>query len=92
MQSELKQAIVKLLLKKASLDKENLKNFSPVSNLPYLGKVITKIVVTQIDRHFSYNALHKPLQSAYQADHSKETAPLKVSNDILMELDSGKSV
>ena len=80
------------LLKKASLDKENLKNLRPVSNLPYLGKVIEKIVVTQIDRHLSDNALHEPLQSAYQADHSTESALLKVSNDILMELDSGKCV
>ena len=34
--------------KKATLDPENLKNYRPVSNLPYLGKLIEKVAVSQI--------------------------------------------
>ena len=39
----LRGAIVKPLIKKPSLDKENFKNYRPVSNLAYLGKLIESI-------------------------------------------------
>lgn len=84
---ELKQAVVKPLLKKSTLESENLKIYRPVSNLPYLGKLIEKVAVQQIDTHLSSNNLHEPLQSAYQANHSTETALLKVTNDIILALD-----
>ena len=83
MPDPLKQAIVKPLIKKSTLDKENLKNYRPVSNLPYIGKIIEKVAVNQIEQHLSSNNLHEPLQSAYQANHSTETALLKVTDDIL---------
>ena len=40
------------------------------------------------------NNLHEPLQSAYKAGHSTETALLKVHNDILTNMDnqSGKGL
>jgi len=69
-----------------------LKNFRPVSNLPYLGKLIEKVAVNQMESHLTENDLHEPLQSAYRANHSTETALLKVSNDILLELDKRKCV
>ena len=43
----LREAVVKPLIKKPSLDKENLKNFRPVSNLPYLGKLIEQVDSTE---------------------------------------------
>jgi hypothetical protein len=87
MSSDLKAAIVTPLLKKSSLDAENMKNYRPVSNLPYLGKLIEKVAVNQIDSHLTKNNLHEPLQSAYRANHSVETAVLKVDNDIKLSLD-----
>ena len=38
--SQLKSATVVPLIKKASLNKEDLKNYRPVSNLPYISKLI----------------------------------------------------
>ena len=42
--SALKHALVKPLLKKPHLDCEILKNFRPVSNLPFLSKILEKVV------------------------------------------------
>ena len=87
MPSLLKRALVKPLIKKPSLDEENLKNYRPVSNLPYIGKLIEKAAIKQINEHLTENNLHEPLQSAYTANHGTETALLKVTNDIFMALD-----
>ena len=90
MPAELKEATVKPLLKKQSLDSENLQNYRPVSNLAYIGKLIEAAAVNQMNEHMSQHKLHEPLQSAYKAGHSVETALTKVSNDILMDMDKGK--
>ena len=41
---QFKQAVVIPLLKKPGLDSNNLKHFRPVSNLPFISKVLEKIV------------------------------------------------
>ena len=53
MPNSLKIANVTPLLKTLSLAIENFKNFRPVSNLPYIGKLIEKMVVSQIDKHMT---------------------------------------
>ena len=87
-----KTAHVRPLLKKSSLDQNILKNYRPVSNLPFLSKVLERVVAGQLQRYMDDNELHNPLQSAYRANHSCETALLKVSNDILQAMDSGHAV
>ena len=46
--SDFKSAIVTPLIKKASLDKENMKNYRPVSNLPFMSKLLEKVVMCQL--------------------------------------------
>ena len=74
------------------MDKENLKNYRPVSKLPYIGKLIEKVAIDQMDRHSFQSNLHEPLKSAYTPNHSTETAVVKVTNDILRALDCRQGV
>ena len=85
-----KKAIVKPLLKKVSLDQNNLKNYRPVSNLMFLSKLTEKIVLSQLLVHLSANNLMDSFQSAYRSCHSTETALLRILNDLLLATDSGR--
>lgn len=87
----LKLAYVTPVLKKSSLDHNDLANYRPVSNLPFLAKVTEKIVASRLTAYLQGNDLHECLQSAYRKNHSVETALLKVSDDILTSIDCRKA-
>ena len=78
-----KHALFKLLLKKASLDPNCLKHYRPVSSLPFLSKVLERVVLKQFLQHLQSHSLLEPFQSAYQKCHSTETALLRVVSDLL---------
>ena len=52
-----KQAVVTPLSKKPNLDSDMLKNYRPVSNLPFISKIIEKAVLTQLQEHLGGNGL-----------------------------------
>ena len=84
-----KEAVIRPLLKKNDLDPNDYASFRPVSNLPYVSKLLERVVSQQLVQHlYRYNLLDK-FQSAYRHGHSCETALLRVLNDILRSADSG---
>ena len=84
----LKQAIVRPLLKKPSLDKDTLNNYRPVSNLSHLSKVIEKVIARRIICHISDQRMQDCFQSAYRKNHSTETALLCVTNAMKVAMDN----
>jgi hypothetical protein len=83
----MKHALVTPLLKKPSLDPEELSNYRLVSNFSYLSKIIER--VAQIHEHFLVNSILSVHQSAYRLNHSTETAFLCIIEDLLVAADRG---
>ena len=80
--SQWKVALVKLLLKKMGLALV-APNYYPVSNLPFLSKVLERCVVNQFTTHCNANNLFPSYQSAYRRNYSCEMALIKITNDCL---------
>ena len=91
-QPSLKDAIVTPFLKKSSLHPDEFKNFRPVSNLPYISKLIERVIDSRLNKYMSHNNLYEVYQSAYRKMHSTETALVRVQNDVLRSMDDKKCV
>ena len=72
-----KTAIVKPLLKKSALELA-YKDFRPVSNLPFIAKIVEKAALLQLLKRCEGNAPLSNLQSGFRRFQSAETALLKV--------------
>lgn len=89
--SQLKCAVITPLIKKATLPKDELKNYRPVSGLIYISKIIERVVASQLNTHLNSHRLSNVWQSAYRSGHSTESALLRVKNDIHLSIARGDS-
>ena len=85
--SDFKTAIVKPFLKKPSLDPNALSNYRPISNLPFLSKIVETIVLRQLLAHLDTHNLLSVHRSAYCKGHGTEAILLCIVNHILCALD-----
>ena len=79
----IKNALVRPVIKDENGDINSLKNYRPISNLPFVSKILEKCVQRQLVKHLEVNELHATHQSGYRANHSCKTATLTMYNDLL---------
>ena len=85
-----KSALVSPLLKKPTLNRGDMKNYQPVSNLSFLSKIFEKVVASRLNSHINSSHTSNDYQSAYKKFHSTTTALLKIHNDIFSSMDDGR--
>jgi hypothetical protein len=86
-----KQAIVKPLLKKHNLPKQDLSSYRPISNLNFISKILERIIHNRLFTHLNTFPSLSPFQSAYRRLHSTESALLKIQNDLLLSINQQKT-
>ena len=82
-----KCATILPLLKKPGLQ-PIFKNYRPISNLPFISKVIEKCVISQFQPHIANQNLLPDRQSSYRPFYSTESALIRVMSDLLMAMDT----
>ena len=88
----LQQALVFPTIKNAHGDRDSLNNYRPVSNLPFISKLLEKVALEQITSYLDDHDLLNRHQSGYRVGHSCETLLLGMFEDLLRELDQGNVV
>ena len=98
--SSLKHAKIKPILKKSGLDIECLSNYRPISQLPFISKILERIVSKQLINYLNANSLFETRQSAYMhiyiyiyvKFHGPETLLLSILDEILNKLDNNSNI
>ena len=86
-----KLAHITPLIKGQGLDCNNLKNYRPISNLSFVGKLIERVVLKRLNDHLKENNLNIPEQSGYKTTFSTETLLVRVVNDLLIASSESKA-
>ena len=84
---DLKSAIIKPTIKNYDGDEDSMSNYRPVSNLPFLSKLLERTVLNQLNSYLDSNNLYCSAQSGYRPRHSCETLMIKMFDDMIGNID-----
>ena len=90
--ADIKHALVRPAIKDENGDINEYRNYRPISNLPFLSKLLEKCVHRQLIQYLDINGLHAERQSGYREHHSCETATMSMYNDFLCISDDKSKV
>ncbi|KAF7235229.1 Protein TANC1 [Varanus komodoensis] len=85
------KAVVRPVLKKASLDPEVAANYRPVANIPFLGKVLERVVAAQLQSLFDETDYLDPFQSGFRPGYGTESALVALYDDLCRGKDRGSA-
>ena len=74
------------LQKKVGSD-TNLTNYRLVNNLPFLSKIVEKVILKQLQSHIDEHLLLTSRLCAYRPGYSTKSVILKITNDVLLSMD-----
>ena len=83
-----KEGIIRPLIKKPNVLMKS--NYRPVTNLPFLSKFLEKVAMQEVMEHLESHHLLPEHQLAYRQNHSCETALIRITNDILWNMEQHK--
>ena len=86
----LKIAKVKPLFKRGDISQLN--NYRPISLLPTISIVFERIIYSQLYAYFNENNLLTKQQYGFSAQHSTESASVKLVDSIIKEMDDAHGV
>src|SRR5208282_5405089 len=75
--SSFKTASVTTLFKKKGLDRDDIANYRPISNLHTISKIVERLFPSRLIAHVEQSSSFNRFQSAYRRCHSTETALLR---------------
>ena len=88
----LKFGLIKPIPKNLKNSIQDLKNFRPIFSLPFVSKVVERVLYEQLEEHLEINNLHAYSQSAYRKFNSCETTMINITDDIQQHLSDNKYV
>ena len=87
---KVKSAVILPLIKELNsmTDTDEYKNYRPVSNLLFIGKLVERVVDIRLQEHLDKNKLNIKEEYGYKQDHSTELLLTWVTNNLLEACDN----
>ena len=77
------------LIKKATMDPNDLASYRPISNILTMDKLLARLAQARLRLHVHSSPAFSSHQSAYRPGHSTETACLQISNNLFTAAGTG---